>query len=53
MEANAFAQSMCEEKGVCFVPPFDHPLLWQGHASLIHEVKQAGIKPDAIVLTVG
>lgn len=53
IEANVFAQSMCEEKGVCFVPPFDHPLLWKGHASLIHEVKQVGIKPDAVVVAVG
>jgi len=53
MEAIAFAQSMCEEKGVCFVHPFDHPLLWKGHASLIHEVKAVGIKPDAVVVAVG
>jgi L-serine/L-threonine ammonia-lyase len=53
IEANVFAQSMCEEKGVCFVHPFDHPLLWKGHASLIHEIKKAGIKPDAIVVAVG
>lgn len=53
MEANRFAQSMCGEKGVCFVHPFDHPLIWEGHASLIHEVKAAGIKPDAIVVAVG
>lgn len=53
IEANAFAQSMCEEKGVYFVHPFDHPLLWKGHASLIHEVKKVGIKPDAVVVAVG
>lgn len=53
MEANTLAQSMCEEKGVCYVHPFDHPLLWEGHASLIHEVKAAGIKPDAVVVAVG
>lgn len=53
MEANSFAQSMCEENGVCFVHPFDHPLLWEGHASLIHEVKAVGIKPDAVVVAVG
>lgn len=52
-DANILAQSMCEEKGVCYVHPFDHPLLWEGHASLIHEVKMVGIKPDAIVVAVG
>lgn len=53
MEANALAQSMSEEKGVSFVHPFDHPLIWEGHASLVHEIKAAGIKPDAIVVAVG
>ena len=53
MEDNGFAQSICEEKGVRFVHPFDHPLIWEGHASLIHEVKASGIKPDAVVVAVG
>lgn len=53
IEANVFAQSMCKEKGVCFVHPFDHPLLWKGHASMIHEVKKVGIKPCAVVVAVG
>lgn len=53
MEANNLAQSMCEEKDVCYVHPFDHPLIWEGHASLIHEVKASGIKPDAVVVAVG
>jgi L-serine/L-threonine ammonia-lyase len=53
MEANNFAQSLCKEKDVSFVHPFDHPLLWEGHASLIHEVKAVGIKPDAVVVAVG
>jgi L-serine/L-threonine ammonia-lyase len=53
MEANTLAQSMCEEKGVSFVHPFDHPLIWEGHASLVHEVKATGIKPDVVVVAVG
>lgn len=53
MEANAFAQAMCREEGVCFVHPFDHPLIWEGHASVIHEVNDAGVKPDAVVVAVG
>lgn len=40
------------------VPPFDHPAIWQGAASLIHEaasqVKTAGFNvPDVIVCSVG
>lgn len=52
-EANDYAQAMAAEEGVCYIHPFDHPSLWKGHASLIHEVKNAGIKPDAVVVAVG
>ncbi|MBC7455000.1 MAG: pyridoxal-phosphate dependent enzyme [Massilia sp.] len=51
-EANLLAQSMltpCD----AFIHPFDDPLLWQGHASMIDEVARAGLKPDAVVLSVG
>jgi L-serine/L-threonine ammonia-lyase len=53
IEANAFAESMSQEKGIGFVHPFDHPLVWEGHASLVHEIKAAGVKPDAVVVAVG
>lgn len=36
-----------------FIHPFDDPLLWQGHATLIDEVAAAGVKPDAVILSVG
>ncbi|ENO87299.1 pyridoxal-phosphate dependent enzyme [Thauera linaloolentis] len=51
-EANALAQSMLGEDDA-FLHPFDDALLWQGHASLIDEVAGAGMKPDAVVLSVG
>lgn len=51
-EANAFAQSMFGEQ-TAFIHPFDDPLLWRGHASMIDEVERAGVKPDAVVLSVG
>ena len=51
-EANALAQSMLTASDA-FLHPFDDPLLWQGHASMIDEVKRAGIEPDAVVLSVG
>jgi L-serine/L-threonine ammonia-lyase len=51
-EANALALSMVTPEDA-FLHPFDDPLLWQGHASLIDEVAQAGPKPEAIVLSVG
>ncbi|WP_455885988.1 pyridoxal-phosphate dependent enzyme [Pseudomonas rustica] len=51
-EANALAQTLVGPDDA-FIHPFDDPLLWAGHASLIDEVAQAGVKPDAVVLSVG
>ena len=51
-EANAYAQSLLGSQDA-FIHPFDDPLLWEGHASMIDEVAQAGLRPDAVVLAVG
>lgn len=51
-EANVLAQSLVDEEAA-FIHPFDDPLLWEGHASLIDEVAAAGLRPDAVVLAVG
>jgi len=51
-EANAFA---LEQVGPddAFIHPFDDPLLWHGHGSMIDEVVRTGAKFDAVVLSVG
>ncbi|ETE62976.1 L-serine dehydratase/L-threonine deaminase, partial [Ophiophagus hannah] len=37
-----------------YVPPFDDPLIWEGHMSLVREIKdQMASKPGAIALSVG
>lgn len=51
-EANERAQSLLGEDDA-FIHPFDDPLLWEGHASMIDEVARTGVKPDAVVLSVG
>jgi L-serine/L-threonine ammonia-lyase len=51
-EANALAQSMLGATDA-FIHPFDDPLLWEGHASMIDEVARAGLRPDAVVLSAG
>ncbi|AYZ67863.1 pyridoxal-phosphate dependent enzyme [Burkholderia multivorans] len=51
-EANAYAQSVLGPHDA-FVHPFDDPVLWQGHATMIDEMAAAGPKPDAVVLAVG
>jgi L-serine/L-threonine ammonia-lyase len=51
-EANAHALALLGEHDA-FIHPFDDPLLWEGHASMIDEVARAGVRPDAVVLSVG
>ncbi|XP_028828778.1 serine dehydratase-like [Denticeps clupeoides] len=53
-DANTEALRLAEREGLTFVPPFDHPLIWEGHASLVKELKASlSEKPGAIVLSVG
>ena len=51
-EANARAQEMVTAADA-FIHPFDDPLLWPGHATMIDEVAQAGLRPDAVIVSVG
>jgi L-serine/L-threonine ammonia-lyase len=51
-EANAMAVSMLRDTDA-FLHPFDDPLLWRGHATMIDEAARSGVKPDAVVLSVG
>jgi len=51
-EANAMALTLKDESSA-FIHPFDDPLLWTGHATLIDELARQTDKPDAIVLSVG
>lgn len=36
-----------------YIPPFDHPLIWAGHSTLIHEVAEDQLKPDVVIVAVG
>ncbi|WP_118987977.1 pyridoxal-phosphate dependent enzyme [Photorhabdus sp. CRCIA-P01] len=51
-EAHAHALSLMGEQDA-FLHPFDDPLLWQGHATMIDEVVSSGVRPDAVVVSVG
>lgn len=51
-EANQLASTMVGETDA-FIHPFDDPLLWKGHATMIDEVVASGLRPDAVVLSVG
>ncbi|NXT19218.1 SDSL protein, partial [Syrrhaptes paradoxus] len=53
-EANSRALELAQGEGWVSIHPFDHPLVWQGHASLVQELKDSlETKPDAILLAVG
>ena len=51
-EANELAMSMLSATDA-FIHPFDDPLLWEGHATLIDEVAHANVTPDAVLVSVG
>ncbi|MBV7517360.1 pyridoxal-phosphate dependent enzyme [Ensifer sp. ENS12] len=51
-EANARALASADAE-TAFIHPFDDPLLWAGHATMIDEVVKAGLAFDAVVLSVG
>ena len=51
-QAHSYAQTMAKAS-TPLIHPFDDPLLWEGHASLIDEVAQAGLRPDLLVCSVG
>lgn len=51
-EANALASSMIRESDA-FLHPFDDPLIWQGHSSVVDEIVRSGVRPAVVVLSVG
>jgi L-serine/L-threonine ammonia-lyase len=51
--AHAFATQVAQQEKAAYIHPFDDPRVWKGHASIIHEIAEAGTKPGAIVVSVG
>lgn len=51
-EAHMHATEL-SKKEVAYIHPFDDPNIWEGHASIIDEISNAGITPDTVVLSVG
>lgn len=51
-ETNSAALAMCRADDAVYIPPFDHPDIWDGNATLIDEaVQQASF--DVVVCSVG
>src|SRR5262249_39738445 len=51
-EAHQHALTLVDGEAA-YLHPFDDPLIWEGHASLIDAVLTAGLQPNAVVLSVG
>nr|XP_057946800.1 synaptotagmin-14-like isoform X5 [Doryrhamphus excisus] len=55
-DAHAEALRIAETEGLVYVPPFDHPLIWQGNSSVITEAASTlgpSVKPGAVLVSVG
>jgi L-serine/L-threonine ammonia-lyase len=52
-DAHAYGTQLARENDAAYIHPFDDPRVWEGHSSIIHEIAEAGVKPGAIVVSVG
>lgn len=52
-DANQLALERVKSTGGAYIPPFDHPLIWSGHSTMIDEIVSQAIRPDAVVVAVG
>ncbi|MDA8911045.1 pyridoxal-phosphate dependent enzyme [Crocinitomicaceae bacterium] len=52
-EANIRALEIADNTGAVFVSPFNDPLLWSGHSTIIDECKIQMKKPDRLIVSVG
>jgi L-serine/L-threonine ammonia-lyase len=52
-ETDKYASDFADEIGGLYISPFDHPLIWDGHATIIDEIAEEINKPDAVILSVG
>lgn len=51
-EANEHALALLTGSDA-FIHPFDDPVVWTGHSTIIDEVVEDGMRPDLVVLSVG
>ncbi len=52
-EAADYAQQLAARTGAAYVHPYNHPLIWDGHATLVDELVESGAPFDCIVTSVG
>lgn len=52
-EANQRALELSQGADTEYVPAFDHPVLWQGHSTMVDEILEDCPQVDALVTSVG
>jgi len=52
-EANQRARELASATDTEYVPAFDHPVLWQGHSTMIDEILEDCPQVDTVVTSVG
>jgi L-serine/L-threonine ammonia-lyase len=52
-DAHDRAVGLAAATGARYIHPFDDPVVWQGHATLVHEIARTIPRPDAFVVAVG
>jgi len=52
-DAHVYATQLAKEENAAYIHPFDDPRVWKGHSSIIHEIADVGVRPGAIVVSVG
>jgi L-serine/L-threonine ammonia-lyase len=52
-DSHAYATQLAQQCGGAYIHPFDDPSAWAGHATMIHEIAEEGVKPGAVVVSVG
>ncbi|ODN04947.1 L-serine dehydratase/L-threonine deaminase [Orchesella cincta] len=55
-ETNAAAMELLKNRPeIGFIHPYEDPLIWEGHSSMVHEIKEdlRGRKPSCIAVSVG
>jgi len=52
-DTHAYATQLAARENAAYIHPFDDQKIWQGHASIVHEIAATKIKPGVIVVAVG
>ncbi|MCB9557962.1 MAG: pyridoxal-phosphate dependent enzyme [Deltaproteobacteria bacterium] len=52
-QSDQHARQRAESAEVAYIPPFDHPAIWQGHATLVEESIDQIPQPELVLVAVG